>query len=105
MHNYYGDIHESIICIKLHVLFKIRINDTFAKYKHKCVFKTDIKIGKKKNKKQKKKKRSPYHLGTLLWNRLDKTVQESPDIYASKTSVARLYKCYNERYVEHVYLM
>ena len=56
------------------------------------VFKVDAKIGKKYE-------RSPYFIGTRLWNKLSKDIQNSENVYVFKNKVARLYKCYNEKYV------
>ena len=58
----------------------------------KYVFKVDTKIGKKYE-------RSPYYIGTRLWNKLNKDIQKSDNIYVFRNKVARLYKCYNETYV------
>ena len=58
----------------------------------KYVFKVDAKIGKKYE-------RSPYYIGTRLWNKLSKDIQNSENVYVFKNKVARLYKCYNEKYV------
>ena len=57
------------------------------------VFKVDTKIGKKK------KERSPYYVGTCLWNKLSKDIQNAENVYVFKNRVARLYKCYNEKMV------
>ena len=38
--------------------------------------------------------RSPYYVGTKLWNKLSKTVQEATDIYAFKKEIARLNRSY-----------
>ena len=51
----------------------------------KYVFKTDAKICKKYE-------RSPYYIGTRLWNKLHKNVQESENVYVFKNKIARLYK-------------
>ena len=58
----------------------------------KYVFKVDAKIGKKY-------KRSPYYIGTRLWDKLSKDCQESDNIFVFKNKISRLYKCYNEKYV------
>ena len=58
----------------------------------KYVFKIDTKIGKKYE-------RSPFFIGTRLWNKLSKDIQESLNIYVFKHKVARLYKCYNDKYI------
>ena len=54
----------------------------------KYVFKTEIKIGKKYEK-------SPFYLGTRLWNSLDKETQESDSIYSFKRKIQGIYKKYN----------
>ena len=54
----------------------------------KYVFKTPAKMG---NKYQK----SPYYLGTRLWDTLEKTTQEIPCKYAFKKYVDSIYKKYN----------
>ena len=54
------------------------------------VFKVDAKIGKKYE-------RSPYFIGTRLWNKLSKDIQNSENVYVFKNKVERLYKCYNEK--------
>ena len=54
----------------------------------KYVFKTDTKIGKKYEK-------SPYYLGTRLWNGLDKVTQDSDSIYTFNKKICRLYNKYN----------
>ena len=54
----------------------------------KYVFKTESKIGKKYEK-------SPYYLGTRLWNLLEKDTQESDSIYSFKKKILKLYKKYN----------
>ena len=59
---------------------------------HKYVFKVDTKIGKKYE-------RSPYYLGTRLWDKLPKNIQDSENVYVFKKKIARLYKCYNEKYL------
>ena len=38
--------------------------------------------------------RSPYYLGTLLWNELDKTIQEAPNVYAFKKEINRQNRTY-----------
>ena len=58
----------------------------------KYIFKVDTKIGKKYE-------RSPYYIGTLLWNKLSKDIQTSENIFIFRNKVSRLYKCYNEKYV------
>ena len=50
----------------------------------KYVFKVDAKIGKKYE-------RSPYLSGTHLWDKLQKNVQESENVYVYKNKVKRLY--------------
>ena len=54
----------------------------------KYVFKTEIKIGKKYEK-------SPFYLGTRVWNLLDKETQESDSIYSFKGKIQGIYKKYN----------
>ena len=58
----------------------------------KYVFKVDTKIGKKYE-------RSPYYIGTLLWNKLSTEIQSSMNIFVFRNKVSRLYKFYNEKYV------
>ena len=53
----------------------------------KYVFKTDVKIGKKYQ-------RSPFYLGTILWDALDKTTQDLPCRYAFKRKIDSMYKKY-----------
>ena len=50
----------------------------------KFVFKTETKIGKKYEK-------SPFYLGTRLWNALDKETQKCDSIYSFKKKISRLY--------------
>ena len=68
------------------------VTRVYTRSQQKYVFKTDTKIGKKYE-------RSPFYIGTRLWNRLSKEIQESPNIYVFKHKVARLYKCYNDKYI------
>ena len=58
----------------------------------KYVFKVDTKIGKKYE-------RSPYYLGTRLWDKLERNIQYSENVHVFKKKIARLYKCYNEKYL------
>ena len=51
----------------------------------KYIFKTDNKIGTKYQ-------RSPYYLGTLLWNELPKDVQFADNVYEFKKLVKRRYR-------------
>ena len=53
----------------------------------KYVFKTDVKIGKKYEK-------SPFFLGTILWNALNKETQDLPCRYAFKRKIETMYKKY-----------
>ena len=53
----------------------------------KYVFKTDVKIGKKYEK-------SPFFLGTILWNALNKETQDLPCRYAFKRKIDSMYKKY-----------
>ena len=54
---------------------------------HKVVFKVPTKI-------LPIYEHSPYYQGTKLWNDLDKETQKKDNIYAFKTEVDKLYKCY-----------
>ena len=54
----------------------------------KYVFKLDSTIGTKYGK-------SPYYLGTLLWNSLDRETQMSDSIYSFKKKIDKIYKKYN----------
>ena len=56
----------------------------------KYVVKVDAKIGKKYE-------RSPYYIGSRLWKKLGEDTQQS-DNNVFRNKVARLYKCYNEKY-------
>ena len=38
--------------------------------------------------------KSPYYLGTKLWNELSKTVQNAPDVYAFKKEINRMNRSY-----------
>ena len=58
----------------------------------KFVFKVDPKIGKKYE-------RSPFYLGTRLWDKLQKNIQESENVYLLGNKINRLYKYYNVKYV------
>ena len=62
----------------------------------KYVFKVDTKVGKKYE-------RSPYYIGTRLWNKLGKNVQESDDVYVFKNKITRLYKHYITRNLSNTY--
>ena len=52
------------------------------------VFKVDTKMGTKY-------KKSPYYLGTILWNGLDKDTQDLPCRCAYKKKIGTLYPKYN----------
>ena len=58
----------------------------------KYVFKVDSKIGKKYE-------RSPFYLGTRLWEKLLKNIQESENVYVFRNKINRHYKHYNVKYV------
>ena len=58
----------------------------------KYVFIVDTKIGKKYE-------RSPYYIGTCLWNKMSKTVQDSENLFVFKKKIAHLYKVYNDKSV------
>ena len=38
--------------------------------------------------------RSPYYLGTKLWNDFTKTIQDVPDVYAFKKEINRMNRSY-----------
>ena len=54
----------------------------------KYVFKTETKIGKKYEK-------SPYYLGTRLWNPLNRETQKCDSIYSFKKKILGMYEKYN----------
>ena len=70
------------------------VTRVYTRSQQKYVFKTDTKFGKKYE-------HSPYYIGTGLWNKLSKDIgiQDLPNVYVFKSKVAKLYKCYNEKYV------
>ena len=46
--------------------------------------------------------RSPYYLVTLLWNELDKNIQEAPNVYAFKKEINRQYRTYKKMQIYRI---
>ena len=67
---------------------QVKLSNVNTRSQSKYVFKTDVKMGRKY-------KRSPYFLGTRLWDSLDKSTQDLPCKFMFKKKIETIYKKYN----------
>ena len=66
-----------------------KVTDRVTRQQEKYVFKTDTRIGRRYEK-------SPYYLGTILWNNLPQETQFGDNILDFKNRILPLYKTYTD---------